>query len=353
MSASSVTYWDQLRPGHWMPLEQGPRWDPRCSQCHDEPQYLEDTITHQRYPNRSVEQMRDHCFVWTVAVPFVGSLVTVEHLIRKIVIIVTFSHFWSPTAPTVSLMDRSIEMGKDILRIITAPFALVVLECAAIYGIFSPYNGMKLFKTIQSWEDFPQFSIMFRSLLERGEAYWHSQRHLDQDVVIDDFCPLNDWTADSFPPSKLFGGGKCQTCRQEPRQITDQHREYFNDNEMDIRIKGVALAIGTPFIHPIAIVHNVAYRLLRTITLSRLWVEKEGETSYELRARLQDVGSDLLKIVAAPIALVGLELAALYAIVSPRDGKKLYATIERAEYGGFILAPCFQPGYDVYHSHPH
>ncbi|MBS4171388.1 hypothetical protein NEOC95_002136 [Neochlamydia sp. AcF95] len=45
-----------------------------------------------------------------------------------------------------------------------------------------------------------------------------------------------------------------------------------------------------------------------------------------------------------PVALVGLELAAIYGIFTPYNGRKLYASIERAQYGKFTLAPCFQPG---------
>ena len=39
----------------------------------------------------------------------------------------------------------------------------------------------------------------------------------------------------------------------------------------------------------------------------------------------------------------GYELAALYGCIRPYDGRKLYATIERAMYGDSVLAPCFQP----------
>lgn len=52
---------------------------------------------------------------------------------------------------------------------------------------------------------------------------------------------------------------------------------------------------------------------------------------------------DALRIIASPIAIAGLELAAIYGIIRPYDGRKLYASIERAEYRNFILVPCFQP----------
>lgn len=45
-----------------------------------------------------------------------------------------------------------------------------------------------------------------------------------------------------------------------------------------------------------------------------------------------------------PIAIIRLELAVIYGVFRPYDSRKLYATLERAQYGRHILAPCFQPG---------
>jgi hypothetical protein len=72
-------------------------------------------------------------------------------------------------------------------------------------------------------------------------------------------------------------------------------------------------------------------------------MDKDCDRQYSFQERLKDAGKDLLRVVTTPIALVGLELAAIYGIFNPYDGRKLYASIERAQYGNFILAPCFQP----------
>ena len=71
-----------------------------------------------------------------------------------------------------------------------------------------------------------------------------------------------------------------------------------------------------------------------------------GDSSKRLKSdenKLADAGKDSLRIVAAPFSILGLELAALYGLIRPYDGRKMYATIERAMYGNPILAPCFQP----------
>jgi hypothetical protein len=69
----------------------------------------------------------------------------------------------------------------------------------------------------------------------------------------------------------------------------------------------------------------VAYRILKLVTLSHFWMPQEG--TYSFKARLKDAGIDLLRIVATPVALVGLELAAIYGTFNPYDGRKLYARL--------------------------
>lgn len=58
---------------------------------------------------------------------------------------------------------------------------------------------------------------------------------------------------------------------------------------------------------------------------------------------MSDAGQDILRIIATPFSILGLELAAIYGMFRPYDGRKLYGSIERATYGKAILAPCFQP----------
>jgi hypothetical protein len=88
-------------------------------------------------------------------------------------------------------------------------------------------------------------------------------------------------------------------------------------------------------------VSNVGYRAIKMV--ANFFVQRDGETKYNFRARFIDSAKDLLAVVTAPISLVALEIAALYGCIRPYDGRKLYATLERAVYGDSVLAPCFQP----------
>jgi hypothetical protein len=118
-------------------------------------------------------------------------------------------------------------------------------------------------------------------------------------------------------------------------------KPYLNEFIGVIWLKCFGLFLGTPVVQTALLICNVAYRLFNLLTFVHFWKEHQKPCSFT--ARLLDFGADLLRIVAAPLALVGLELAALYGLLNPRDGRKLYATIERAEYGDGLFAPCFQP----------
>lgn len=160
------------------------------------------------------------------------------------------------------------------------------------------------------------------------------------DVVLKDFQPINSWTPDLDGPTWQWG-----ECRGEPKFLIDSstNRKYFNECRGIVRVKSFLLTMGTPIVHVLAAVRNVAFIILKIMILVYFWIDKDGEDSYNFKARLTDVGIDLLRIIATPLAIIGLECAAIYGVFRPYDGRKLYATIERAEYDSYILAPCFQP----------
>jgi hypothetical protein len=145
-------------------------------------------------------------------------------------------------------------------------------------------------------------------------------------VTIKDFQPINTWEVEPGSPYIL--------------DMTTERR-YWNEPKSVVRIKAALLALGTPIVHLAAAVGQIAIKAIQLASFSHFWIDREGE--YDFKARLSDAGVDLLKLVAAPLALVGLELAAIFALFMPYDGRKLYATMERAQYGHFVLAPCFQP----------
>ena len=160
------------------------------------------------------------------------------------------------------------------------------------------------------------------------------------DVSLRDFQPINTW--------KVEEGGEtykcCSTHGEIPMYICDTiGRKYLKETNEIIQFKCFLLTLGTVFVHTVAAIVNVAYRIFKIVTLSHFWVKRDNETNYNFSDRALDMASDVVRIFGAIPGIVALELAAIYGIVRPKDGRKLYASLERGLYGTFILAPCFQP----------
>jgi hypothetical protein len=152
------------------------------------------------------------------------------------------------------------------------------------------------------------------------------------DVKLADFQPINTWKPDLDRKNWNNDG--------ETQFIIDlsTNNRYLNDSPTTIRVKCFLLTIGTPIVHAIAALLNVALRIVRLVTFYNFFATK---ASFE-EAFVEDL-KDLARILVSPLVPIGLELAALYGVLNPRDGRKLYASIERAFYGNAILARCFQP----------
>ncbi len=167
-------------------------------------------------------------------------------------------------------------------------------------------------------------------------------------VSFEDFQLSNTWKPDVDGPRWIkweAGDDGLKGVDEGPKYLIDMTtgRRYWNESEECVRLKCFLLTLFTPIYHLIASVVDVFYRIVKLVSGSHFWMDKEGEKSYSLKGRLKDAGQDFLRVLTAPFAFIGLELAAIYGIFNPYDGRKLYASIERAQYGTFILAPCFQP----------
>jgi len=156
------------------------------------------------------------------------------------------------------------------------------------------------------------------------------------DTKFNDFQIFNKWETEKN--GLVFENGR-------PMWLIDQTtgRKYLNESKTVIRAKCLLLTIGTPFIHLIVAIKNIAQRTLNVTNTSRRFVAYRNTQGVTFNAWLDYSKGDLIRIAAQPIAYIGLEIAAIYGLIRPYDGRKLYATIERAEYEKHILAPCFQP----------
>jgi xanthosine utilization system XapX-like protein len=67
--------------------------------------------------------------------------------------VVSFAHFWIKKDweenDKYSLSGRCCDLQEDLLRVLITPVGIVALELSAIFGIFSPYNGRKLYASCE------------------------------------------------------------------------------------------------------------------------------------------------------------------------------------------------------------
>nr|WP_166155485.1 hypothetical protein [Neochlamydia sp. AcF84]NGY94942.1 hypothetical protein [Neochlamydia sp. AcF84] len=156
-------------------------------------------------------------------------------------------------------------------------------------------------------------------------------------VTLANFQLINSWKP-AFNSVQWRDGG--------PKYLIDAStgQKYWNEPKNSVRFKCFLLILGTPYRSFACLFSKYSLSSCEISFFFHFWTGKQAENSYSFPGRLKDAGQDLLRVVMTPVALVGLELAAIYGIFTPYNGRKLYASIERARYGKFTLAPCFQPG---------
>jgi hypothetical protein len=162
---------------------------------------------------------------------------------------------------------------------------------------------------------------------------------------LNNFFPINDWKTEEDGKKWLRKWLPNESDEAEydgkPKYLIDSStgRSYLNESRNFVRFKCFGLALATPFVHAVAAVCNIAYRALILISFYPFW----KDTKQSLGSRMTDAGKELLRGALTPIAYVGLELAAIYGILNPYDGRKIYSTLERETYQGhFTFAKCFK-----------
>ncbi len=119
---------------------------------------------------------------------------------------------------------------------------------------------------------------------------------------------------------------------------------YWNETKAIVAIKLFSGIFATPLYHLAVGVIQAVFQFFKIITFSHFWMSKEGESSYSFENRLGDLGKELVNIISLPFVVTALEASAVYGLLMPYDGRKLYASFERVLLNDyFLLFPCFQP----------
>lgn len=157
-------------------------------------------------------------------------------------------------------------------------------------------------------------------------------------LTLQDFLP-GKWHKDQVGETKYQGN------RLVFKYIIDETtgKRYRRQLRIGSRYIFATLALVGPVVQGIALLVNLIFRSLKLISLSHFWYCRQGEEPKSFKGKLEEAGLDLLRIVSAPIVFLGFELIAIYGIFSHHNGKKIYSSLERAQYTYLCIAPWFQP----------
>ncbi len=201
---------------------------------------------------------------------------------------------------------------------------------------------------VRDWHDLKWVEKQDELIQSFARKYWQyeanqqfAQERGSRSLTIWDFCPLNTWTVQTHPPEILLKHPQhpedpkyptilCTICYEDgtPLYLVDSKTDgiYWNETKAVVRLKCLGLFIGVPILHSLSILYFSA------CAIQSFFVHPSTE-------KLQEIAKF---IFLGPVAIVALEVAALYGLFRPYDGRKIYASIEKLLYGHGMWAPCFQ-----------
>jgi hypothetical protein len=144
-------------------------------------------------------------------------------------------------------------------------------------------------------------------------------------ITLADFAPVTDWH------------GNCDL---------NSGKIYGSESLSTTRLKCLGMAIGTPIFTTISVAAQIAQIAIKCAVFYHFWARNEQDPSYNLKGRCVALGQDVLRAILGPLTIVAITVSALYgAIFSPKDGRKLCATLERAQAGNFRNTSFYHIGY--------
>jgi hypothetical protein len=170
-------------------------------------------------------------------------------------------------------------------------------------------------------------------------------------LTLKDFQLCNAWVVDE----------NGERCHGDPKYIIDQttgHR-YRNEEGWILRVDMLSYLSCYAVYDAFGALGCAAFRTLKVLSCSHFWpcieqkyeplnkdvprytIEEAVEPVEEeellnrntLCSRVNAAGIDVLKVVGAPLIWLGGRLAACYGLVRPYDGRKLYVSFGRLQYG--------------------
>jgi len=166
-------------------------------------------------------------------------------------------------------------------------------------------------------------------LIDRDEQRERTRKH---PLSYNHFFPLSRFKEEPF-----------DKCNPKRARIVDTLTgdRFNNDDRSTIRVKCLLLSLTVPVLHTIAALIDILDKLCLFIKTLRKLITYEDEEP--IMKKVADLMKIIVQIILVPVCVILLELAALYGLVCPYNGRKLFANLERFRYGSDAFAPCFQP----------
>jgi len=163
-------------------------------------------------------------------------------------------------------------------------------------------------------------------------------------LTIRDFQPFNSWSVPSTP--KGFWGQSQETM---PKDLVDETtgRVYWYSSEGKTRLICLFAAVTTPLVFSIRMTMDVVALVLNVVSLG-FYRAQWNAGKLTLMKCVQEGTKDAIRacghVMVQPIVGMAMNLFALYGLVRPYDGRKLYSSMDRYWHGEANLSRWFHPG---------
>lgn len=116
-----------------------------------------DSSTGDKYVNDERNTIRLKCTMLLFSVPIMHGFIALLDIVIRLMKCLSFYHFWkikkgrvsTISIPQPGLSVRAYSFVLDLVHIILAPICLICMELSALYGLFLPNNGRKLYNNFE------------------------------------------------------------------------------------------------------------------------------------------------------------------------------------------------------------
>jgi|GEM_PF-2687415 len=155
-------------------------------------------------------------------------------------------------------------------------------------------------------------------------------------IEFGDFNPISGWKDDESSTLQFNGTSRYVI------DLTTKKR-YLKESPNELRKEFATMFVCGIFIHTLGAISSIFENVVRVLSFRSFFEHTHTKEESRFGNRAIHFLADIGRIATAPVAVVALQIACLYGIVFPNNGRKIYATIDRAQFGSPLFEGHFQP----------